>query len=136
MKSLVPNLAVKNVNDAVEYYQKNLDFKLQMAVDDLKSGVDTELQKDKNYIWAMISNGNVSFMLQSEQSLKEDIGSFFQNTGASLSLYIDVEDVDVFYENIKNKVEIFKPMQTTWYGQKEFYIKDLNGYILGFSSKV
>jgi hypothetical protein len=29
-----------------------------------------------------------------------------------------------------------KPVYTTWYGQKEFYIKDINGYILGFSSKV
>lgn len=28
-----------------------------------------------------------------------------------------------------------KRITTTWYGQREFYIKDINGYILGFASK-
>ncbi len=136
MKSLIPNLTVKNVSGTVEYYQKNLGFNLQMAVDISKNGVDTELERDKEYIWAMISNENVSFMIQRIDSIREDIGSFFTNIGSSLTLYIEVEDVDVFYEKIKNKVEIFKPIKNTWYGQREFYIKDLNGYILGFASKV
>ncbi|EKB58258.1 hypothetical protein HMPREF9700_02066 [Bergeyella zoohelcum CCUG 30536] len=26
-------------------------------------------------------------------------------------------------------------LKTTWYGMQEFYLKDLNGYILGFAEK-
>ena len=79
---------------------------------------------------------NVSLMLQSIESLKEDVGEFFQNLGASLTMYIEVENVDELYLKIKDKVTIYKEIETTWYGQKEFYIKDINGYILGFASKV
>jgi uncharacterized glyoxalase superfamily protein PhnB len=74
-------------------------------------------------------------MLQSIDSLIEDIGVFFDNVGASLTLYIEVENVDDLYLNIKDKVNMYKDITTTWYGQREFYIKDINGYILGFASK-
>ncbi|MGE4462843.1 MAG: hypothetical protein AB7D49_10430, partial [Arcobacter sp.] len=88
-----------------------------------------------NYVWAMIHKDNVSLMLQSIESLKEDVGDFFQNLGASLTMYIEVENVDELYLKIKDKVTIYKEIKTTWYGQKEFYIEDINGYILGFTSK-
>ena len=88
-----------------------------------------------NYIWAMIKKDGVSIMLQSIESLKEEIGVFFDNISASLTLYIEVENVDELYLKIKDKVSIYKEIDTTWYGQKEFYIKDINGYILGFTSK-
>ena len=52
--------------------------------------------------------------------------------GASVLFYIDVEDIDKVYEKINNRVEITKDIETTWYGMREFYIKDCNGYILGF----
>jgi hypothetical protein len=29
----------------------------------------------------------------------------------------------------------FTEMQLTWYGVKEFYVKDNNGYILGFAEE-
>jgi hypothetical protein len=28
-----------------------------------------------------------------------------------------------------------KELETTWYGMREFYIKDCNGYILGFAER-
>lgn len=136
MKSLVPNLAVKSIDETVKFYMENFGFSLQMAVDISKDGFDVELKDGKEYVWAMIVKDGVSLMLQSVESITEDIGSFFDNIGASLSLYIDVEDVDSLYEEIKNKVEIYKEIYTTWYGQREFYVKDINGYILGFASRV
>ncbi|WP_419673641.1 hypothetical protein [Aliarcobacter butzleri] len=51
-------------------------------------------------------------------------------------MYIEVENVDELYLKIKDKVTIYKEIETTWYGQKEFYIKDINGYILGFTIKI
>ncbi|QFR49996.1 bleomycin resistance family protein [Sulfurimonas lithotrophica] len=135
MKSLVPNLAVKNIKDTVSYYEKNFNFKLQMAVDISKDGFDNEIKDSKEYIWAMVTNGGVSLMFQSEDSIKDDIGSFYPNIGASLSLYIDVENLEELYSKLKDEVEIYKSINTTWYGQKEFYVKDINGYILAFSSK-
>jgi uncharacterized glyoxalase superfamily protein PhnB len=39
------------------------------------------------------------------------------------------------YENLKDKVTVVKELHTTWYGMQEFYVKDCNGYILGFSQQ-
>jgi uncharacterized glyoxalase superfamily protein PhnB len=55
--------------------------------------------------------------------------------GASVLFYIDVEDIDEVYKKLKEHVEIAKELETTWYGMREFYIKDCNGYILGFAEK-
>jgi uncharacterized glyoxalase superfamily protein PhnB len=136
MKSLSPNLAVKDIKQTVSYYQDNFGFEIEMLVDSLQEDFSPEIKKDKDYIWALIKKGDVSLMLQEENSMKEDIGNFFKEIGASITLYIEVDDVDTLYEKVKENVEILKPVYTTWYGQKEFYIKDINGYILGFSSKV
>ncbi|AXX89991.1 bleomycin resistance family protein [Arcobacter suis] len=135
MKSITLNLAVNDIASTIKYYQENFDFELQMLVDESKTIFDTEIKKELNYIWAMIHKDNISIMLQSVESLKEDVGVFFDNIGASLTLYIDVENVDELYLKIKDKVSIYKEIDTTWYGQREFYIKDINGYILGFASK-
>ncbi len=135
MKSMIVNLAVNDIASTIIYYRENFDFELQMLVDESKTIFDTEIKKELNYIWAMIKKDGVSIMLQSIESLKEDIGVFFDNISASLTLYIEVENVDELYLKIKDKVSIYKEIDTTWYGQKEFYIKDINGYILGFTSK-
>ena len=135
MKSITLNLAVNDIASTIKYYQENFDFELQMLVDESKTIFDTEIKKELNYIWAMIHKDNISIMLQSVESLKEDVGVFFDNIGASLTLYIDVENVDELYLKIKDKVSIYKEIDTTWYGQREIYIKDINGYILGFASK-
>ncbi|MGD9553643.1 MAG: VOC family protein [Arcobacteraceae bacterium] len=135
MKSMIVNMGVKDIVSTVKYYQENFDFELQMLVDESKTNFDTVIKKELNYIWAMLRKDDVSIMLQSIDSLKEDIGVFFDNVGASLTLYIEVENVDDLYLNIKDNVNMYKDITTTWYGQREFYIKDINGYILGFASK-
>lgn len=135
MKAITLNLAVKDIKETIKYYQENFNFKVQMLVDESKTIFDTQIKEELNYVWAMIQKDNISIMLQSVESLKEDVGVFFDNIGASLTLYIDVENVDELYLKIKDKVNIYKEITTTWYGQREFYIKDINGYILGFSSK-
>ena len=55
--------------------------------------------------------------------------------GASVSFYIEVEDINTIYNEIKEKAEVVKELETTWYGMQEFYVKDCNGYILGFAEK-
>ncbi|MGP2655616.1 VOC family protein [Malaciobacter sp. WC5094] len=135
MKSLSPNLAVKDIKESVAYYQNNFGFEIEMLVDSLQEDFNPVVKEDKEYIWALIKKGDVSLMLQEKNSMKEDIGNFFNDISASITLYIEVDDVESLYEKVKENVDILKPVYETWYGQKEFYIKDINGYILGFSSK-
>jgi uncharacterized glyoxalase superfamily protein PhnB len=138
---LAPNLAVKNISETIKYYVDNFGFKLQMAIDESKEGFDTQIDEDKNYIWAMIKSEDVEIMFQEKNDFKNDIGSFFDEIGSSSTIYINMDNVEILnslyikLQNSKNKIEIYKEIETTWYGQREFYIKDINGYILGFASR-
>ncbi len=136
MKRLTPNMAVADVAKSVHYYVENFGFEIMMVVSDDKSSIGDKLEERKTYIWANLMHGEVGLMLQQAESIKEDVGDFFARVGSSMTLYIEVEDVDKLYESIKEKVEIYKDIDTTWYGMREFYVRDVDGYILAFATKV
>ena len=48
---------------------------------------------------------------------------------------MDIDGINEFYLDLKNKQLELTDLKTTWYGMQEFYVKDLNGYILGFAEK-
>jgi len=131
MKKLNPNLMVKDVKKTVEFYQKNLGFQLIMAVPETQDGILNEIPVDKKVVYALVKNGDVEIMFQAEKSFKEDVPVLKDaQIGASCTFYIELENVEDFYNSIKDKVDVVKEIFTTWYGMKEFYIRDNNGYIL------
>ncbi|MDO8455170.1 MAG: VOC family protein [Sulfurimonas sp.] len=138
LDSLVVNMAVKNIHESYLFYKKNFGFELVDAVvanSTEYNGITTELKDDTQYQWAMVKKESTFVMFQTVNSLREDIGNFFETIGASLTFYLTIDDVEKLYIDIKNKVKIVKEIETKFYGMKEFYIKDCNGYILGFGSK-
>ena len=136
MKRLNPNLMVKDVKETVEFYKNNLGFELDIAIPETQDGVLTEIPKDKKIVYAHMKSGGVEIMFQAKESLKEDVPVFADaEIGASVSFYILVEKIEDFYNQVKEKVEVVKELSTTWYGMNEFYIRDNNGYILGFAEQ-
>lgn len=134
MKKLNPNLMVKDVREAVDFYTQNLGFSLVMAVPETQDGILTEIPKDKVVVYALVKNGGVEIMFQEEKTLKADVPSLGGIViGASCTFYIELENLEEFYEEVRGKVEVVKGLFTTWYGMKEFYIRDNNGYILTFA---
>lgn len=135
MKRLTPNMAVENVEKSVKFYTEILGFKVVLAVSEDKSYIGDEIKDGISCVWANVMFGEVGFMFQREDSFEADIAPV-RDIGASASFYIEVENIEALYSSIKGKVEIIKELNTVWYGAKEFYIKDINGYILGFSQRV
>ena len=134
MKKINPNLMVKDVKETVEFYQQKLGFKLIMAVPETQDGVLNKIPENKKVVYALVKNGDVEIMFQAENSFKKDVPTLKEATlGASCTFYIELENLEDFYKEIKNKVDVVKELFTTWYGMKEFYIRDNNGYILTFA---
>jgi uncharacterized glyoxalase superfamily protein PhnB len=134
LKKLAPNFAVHDIGKTVVFYHDVLDFKLEMIVPEDKSGVEQELTERKKYIYAMMSRDGVGVMFQRTDSIGEDVPPLKGvPIGASVSFYIEVEDINALYQEIKPKARVVKELETVWYGMQEFYIKDCNGYILGFA---
>ena len=128
---------VTDVAKTVRFYTEKLGFTLGMLVTEGGQEVETDLAPDKQYVYAMVNRDEVFFMFMSKDAYAEDIPELKEKSiSASATLYCDVDDVKSLYASYKeNGVEIIKDLTVTWYGMQEFYIKDCNGYILGFASK-
>lgn len=132
--SLTPNLMVQDVRKSAEFYINTLGFELLMAVPESQDTVLNKIPEDKNIVYALLQSWSVQIMLQEENTLKKDIQNFtWKNIGATISLYMDVENIDELYKSLLWKIIIIKDLSTTWYGMREFYITDIDGYVLGFA---
>ena len=126
LNKLTPNLMVEDVNTTLDFYRGVLGFEAVATV-----------PEEGQFDWAMLRRDGVEVMLQTRASLGGEIPAL-QGVpiGGSLTFYVDVTDLAPLYDTLKGKVEIVSDLHTTFYGAREFYVKDCNGYILGFSETV
>ncbi|MGJ1266773.1 VOC family protein [Sphingobacterium spiritivorum] len=136
ISKLSPNFEVTDIRNTVDFYTENFGFNLIMAVPETQDGIDSALAENKEYVYAMVQRDGIEFMFQRSDTFKDDVVfSKGQNIGATVSFYMEIEDIKEFYENLKRKNLEMTELKTAWYGMQEFYVKDLNGYILGFAEK-
>jgi len=128
---ITTNLVVTSVNDTLDFYEQVLGFGLVMGVPAGSQEVVTSRSGDVPLAFAIIKRDDVELMLQSRESLSQDLPALHrQAIGGSISLYIRVADARKLYESIRRKATILKDLHTTFYGTEEFYIRDCNGYVL------
>jgi len=133
---LTPNFEVSDIRKTVQFYQDILDFKLVMAVSATQDEIETSLLENKAYKFAIMQRDEVTFMFEVKDTYLGGMDSFKTKTiGASVSFYMQIEGIDDFYELIKSKKIDPTELKTMWYGMREFYIQDINGYVLGFAEK-
>ncbi len=80
MESISPNIFVNSMDETIAFYQQ-IGFAPVMTVPE--TGPD--------YVWAIVVNGNVSFILQTFTSLGEGPPKISRQNGASLLLYIKLK---------------------------------------------
>lgn len=122
MESLSPNIFVDDINATIVFY-KSIGFQLVMTVPE----TGTE------FVWAMMVNGDVTFMFQTFASLGDELPNINRSNGGSLLFYIKLKNIREFFELISEKVTVLKPLETTFYGATEFSILDNNNYVLTFA---
>jgi uncharacterized glyoxalase superfamily protein PhnB len=49
-----------------------------------------------------------------------------------VDLYVRTDEVDRLYERLKDRVQIRLGLEETFYGTREFIVRDLNGFWLTF----
>lgn len=49
--------------------------------------------------------------------------------------YLSIDNIQEAYETISGQAEVIKPLSSDNNGQVEFYIRDPDGYVLGFNEK-
>lgn len=121
MESISPNIFVKDINETVKFYQ-SIGFETVMTV-----------PEEGDLVWVMMTCGNVTFMFQTFDSLGSELPTISRQDGGSLLLYIQTKEIRAFHDKIKDKVNVIKGLEKTFYGATEFAIRDINNYILTFA---
>ncbi|WP_282043924.1 VOC family protein [Winogradskyella flava] len=114
--ALVPTLEVENMDKTITFYQSLLDFECISRDDDK---------------WAFVQKDDVGIMLSSRFHKDKHPKPVF--TGG---LYIYVDDIDVIWQILKDKVDICYPIEIFEYGMREFAIYDCNGYRIQFGQEL
>lgn len=120
MKSISPNIFVTDINKTIDFY-KHLGFDLT-----------TTVPEEGNFLFAMMTCGNVTFMFQNFESLGNELPTVSRQNGGSLLLYIQTTEIRKFFDQVKDKVKVVKGLEKTFYGATEFSIEDNNSYLLTF----
>ncbi len=138
---LIPNLMVEDVSATVRFYQDVLGFELVVAVTRMADGMGennmvTKLEVGQVLDWANMKANGAEFMFQSRASIGEELPVLKDAPiAASQTLYIRWQNIDEQFERLRDKVEVVQEPIDKFYGMREWYLRDCNGYILCFGEQ-
>lgn len=117
---------VEDVNKTVEWYEEALGVT-----------VDAKVPDEGQLVFAIVHRDDIRLMFQSRASLGDDLPDLKDvPVGASQTLYVEVADVEALRHQLDGKVKVLSDLHDTFYGTREFYFADCNGYIFGFSQGI
>lgn len=129
---LIPEFDVFNLEETLHFYVDLLGFKIEYD------------RKEERF--AYLSFENVQIMVQEIDggNNKWQTGALEYPLGRGINFEIDVDSIDGIYNRLKNaNYEIFVDIEEHWYrqdnvllGNREFLVKDPNGYLLRFSEEL
>ncbi|PYS73113.1 MAG: hypothetical protein DMF73_06585 [Acidobacteria bacterium] len=120
---VAPAFLVADVGATISWYQGELGF------------ISYPFPKKPPYVFASVCRDGIEIMFQLLREYeKPDLHRL--RDGGVWDAYIRMKGVKEFYEAIKDKVEIKMSLRQQPYGDWEFEVKDLNGYILVFSELI
>ena len=121
MGYISPTLAVRNMKETIEFYQKSLGFKMGMAFPDVNNPEYADLSRD-GMVLMFIPARNLN--IGAEEKL-----------GVGVNLYMQIDgDIDEYYAELKKRgVKIANEIKDEPYGIRDFTIEDIDGYKLTFN---
>ena len=114
----IPPIAMLNVadlRDAIRWYEG-----IGFDVADLQPKDDPDHPPN----WALLTCGQAKLMLNT--------GGDNRRPKKGFSLFFPTDQVDALYARIKDRVDVQYEPKDQFYGMRDFWIFDLNGFILGF----
>ena len=112
-KHVVPMIHVPDVRATAEWY-RTIGFT-----------VERTNEEDGEMDWASLSFGSTEVMLSAG-------GHPSSAHRREVDLYVHTDDVDALYERLKDRAETVEGPHDTFYGMREFIIRDLNRFWITF----
>jgi len=121
MGYISPTLAVRNMEQAIQFYRDSLGFRTGMAFPDADNPEYADLSKD-GMVLMFIPAENIG--IGREEKL-----------GMGVNIYMKIDgDIDEYYNELKDKgVKIVVDIKDEPYGIRDFTVEDIDGYKLTFN---
>ena len=134
--TFTPNLMTTNVNASVNFYRDRLGFSLMMGLPFESQQPVEALSDDIPLQFAMLNKDGAMLMIQHQQSLAEECKLFSNlSVAASGTFYLEVNNIDELTVAPGDDIEIVLPERVTFYGMREIWIRDNNGYVITLAQK-
>jgi uncharacterized glyoxalase superfamily protein PhnB len=114
LQQVTPMIHVPDVRATLAWYE-SIGFEVLNAYED----------SDEGMTFALLSYGNSQIMLSAGGRLSSE-------DRREVDLYVRTDEVDLLYERLKNFVQIRLGLEETFYGTREFIVRDPNGFWLTF----
>lgn len=118
---IVPMIHVPNVSATVEWYA-SIGFEIR----NVNRGCD-----DGEIDWALLRRLRLG-----QSDIMLNAGGLPSSAGRrEFDLYTHVDDVDALRNRVDGKAEIVEDLHDTFYGMREFIIRDCNGFWITFGQR-
>src|SRR5262245_26686026 len=117
LQDISPMLWVDDVRATIDYYVTTFGF--------------DEENYSEEWGWGVVSKHEIKIMFS-----KPSKHMPYEKPHFTGSLYIRTDAADVWWNFLKDRANIFYPIEDFEYGMREFAVKDCNGYILQFGEEI
>jgi uncharacterized glyoxalase superfamily protein PhnB len=122
---LTPNLLVANVERSLAFYVDVLGFARGMTVPD-----------ESPFVFASVTSGPVEIFFNDAATATKEYPAFAAKPiGATATMFIETVGVDALHDRVKSSAKVVMPLETKFYGMREFAIEDPDGYVLTFAER-
>ncbi|WP_243439014.1 VOC family protein [Fundidesulfovibrio soli] len=136
VQSITTNLMVEDVNRSIDFWVGLLGFSVAECVD-AEHKLYHGRMPGADLIWAMFVSGPAAVMVNRRDSLERELPLLTgRPTGGTLTLYVVVEDLEGLHRRIQSIVPTIKEPETSFYGMREWYVRDPDGYVVCLAQKV
>ena len=115
LENVKPMLAVNDMDKTIQFYCDVLRFECVSRLEG----------------WAALRKDAVEVMISLPNAHEP-----FEKPTLTGSLYFSSDNIDALWEKIKDKATIVYPIESFYYGMREFAVRDNNGYMLQFGQEI
>ena len=119
-RSVATCFPVADVDKTLAWYERNLGF------------TSHPFPAKPPYVFGILVRDTVEIMLQRVEGYEKP-EMYSQRSGGVWDAYIRITNIEELYAGVKERVTVLMTLRQQPYGDWEFEIKDLNGYVLVFS---
>lgn len=117
LRDFVPMLHVADVQATLDWYHS-------IGFEPIRSN-----EEDGKVDWALMSLGGSRLMLNSG-------GKMSSETRRDVDLYVRADDVAAIRRHIDGKAQLVEDTHDTFYGMREFTVRDINGFWITFGEPI